>query len=193
MLMKFSKIKNQTIGILFLIVAMTLFVMAVTEVTKEEINYNINQGEFEFKPNTNGLITIYDNSDKVLGEIGLVVTGNLNNQSVNYKSLDYIWSYNIEKELINVTKYNNVTNENGNIIQEIIDKSYYNYNMSFSNNDPVFLWKQDLIFKDKRNPKLSNTITNNMGNMENVKFWYVNIINKYFFKSHNTNFFPKTA
>ena len=155
------------LGIFVILLFLFVGTFAIAQIAGQQQDLsNIKDKKFKYEFLDNGLIKIEKNG-KTLGEFGFVFTGEQNGTQIKYKSEDFSWDWNVENTLVNV---------DGGVADAIADGTYYVTTITGTNNNQEFLLTTQLIINPKTLTKVKTTITNNLGDMTNTKFWYVNKI-----------------
>src|SRR3989344_2164704 len=165
--LKDKKGRKMYIGIFLILLVALIGTFVIAQIAEQQQDLsNIKDKKFKYEFLDNGLIKIEKNR-KTLGEFGFVFTGDGNGTQVKYKSEDFSWSWKVD---------NNLVNANGSVTDAVSDGTYYITTITGTNNNQEFPLTTQLIINPKIQTKVKTIITNNLGNITNAKFWYVNKI-----------------
>src|SRR3989344_2304591 len=160
-----KKGRKMYLGVFVILLFIVIGAFAIAQFSEQQQDMsNIKDKKFKYGFLDNGLIKIEKNG-KTLGEFGLAFTGEQNGTPIKYKSEDFSWAWNIENTLVNA-------NESATDI--VSDGTYYITTITGTNNNQEFSLTTQLIINPKKQTKVKTTITNNLGDIINTKFWYVN-------------------
>jgi len=97
-------------------------------------------------------INLYDVDDNYISSFGFGITGEVGGADYKYTTLNFTWTWSQES-----------------IGDEYIFRAH--------NNNANFNWTQEFNFYPNQSMKIKNTILNNLANIDNAKFWYIQLVN----------------
>ncbi len=98
-------------------------------------------------------INLYDAEDNYISSFGFGITGDVGGNYYRYTTLNFTWNWS--------SKSNVSTGE---------------YVFSAYNNNPNFNWTQEYHFYSNQSMKIKNKIANDIANINNTKFWFIQLV-----------------
>lgn len=186
--------RGKSILIIMAIISSVVIAGSISPVFIPETNSVIHDSiRYEFTPL--GAVRIWEEpmnsfrSEKLAGAMGYALTGNIGASEYYALVSDFSWVWWNDTIIYNVTEFNfnstdagDINNATWNYTREVSEVTMTGYNLN-----PDFNWTQQWFFKTWQPVKITNTITNNLVDVNNFKMWFINTVELGSVIEHNGN------